>query len=124
MQVENLGMRSRDHRPSGVDSWAKEDFMRKIGLIAAVVGGLVAYASAQTPSGNQECGDRTWMRLTRTLDQPADAPIRNVTFCVNGVLVTADEMQVIENGTNGTRSYALRGSVTMTVPALATAPAR
>ena len=32
--------------------------MRKIVLIAAVAVGLVAYTSAQTPSGNQECGDR------------------------------------------------------------------
>ena len=96
--------------------------MRKIGLIAAVVGGLVAYASAQTPSGNQACADRDWMTMTWTAGQPVDAPARNVTFCVHGVLVTADEMEVI--ATNGGRSYALRGSVTMTVPDRATAPAR
>jgi hypothetical protein len=99
-----------------------EDRMRKIGLIAAVVGGLVAYASAQTPSGNQECGDRDWARITATLGQPAGAPMRNVTFCVRGVLVTADEMEV--TATNGGRTYALRGSVTMTVPDRAPTPGR
>ena len=99
--------------------------MRKIVLIAAVAVGLVAYASAQTPSGNQECGDGTWLTMRWTAGQPADAPLRNVTFCMNGVLVTADEMEVIATGTNGgARSYALRGSVTMTVPDRATAPAR
>ena len=86
--------------------------MRKLGLIAAVVGGLVAYASAQTTP--QGCADRDWATMEMRAGQPTNAPVRNVTFCVRGVLITADEMEVI--ATDLGRRYALRGTVTMTVP--------
>ena len=39
--------------------------MRKIGLITAVGMELVAYASAQTPSGNRACANRDWMTMSQ-----------------------------------------------------------
>jgi hypothetical protein len=64
-----------------------------------------------------------WARFSTTLEQPPDSPMRNVTFCVNNVLVKADEMQVIEKSA-GVRTFALRGTVTLTVPGWETAPAK
>ena len=93
-------------------------------IAAAGMVTAAAWLHAQAPAaGDEACGTgELWMagkpgrQVVSGLRIPPSARADpGVTFCVNGVVVRADEATLIERG--GERTFTLEGRVTLTLPA-------
>ena len=90
--------------------------------MAAVIGhGLTAAQSVTSTEGNEcERGQRwlTWNKVQflstgLAIPPPPRSDQRNVTFCIDGVVVEADVLSLRDTG--GARRFVLSGDVTLTM---------